>query len=297
MTRSVIGSMEWKGFKLDFKRSPFIMGILNATPDSFSDGGRYLSFDRAVAQGLALAEAGADILDIGGESTRPFSAAVTDQEEMDRVVPVVEALAKRIRIPISIDTVKARVAQEAIQAGAAMVNDISAMEKDPEMGLVVSKAQVPIILMHMQGTPETMQINPTYGDLLGEITTYLAARVKAAMDAGIDRNMIILDPGIGFGKTVDHNLALIRQIDKIGELGYPVLMGPSRKSFIQKILSRKPGRSIKADDIEAELGTMAASVACLMNGAQIVRVHDVKTLAPMTRIITAILGYDRCQQD
>lgn len=297
MTRPAISSMEWRGFKLDFKRKPSIMGILNTTPDSFSDGGRFLSFDRAVDQGLALVEAGADILDIGGESTRPFAAVVGAQEEMDRVVPVIEALTKRIEIPISIDTVKAVVAQEAIQAGAALVNDISAMEHDPGMADMVSKEGVPIILMHMQGTPSTMQIKPTYEDLLGEITAYLTARVKVAMDAGIDPNMVILDPGIGFGKTVDHNLALIRGIDKIGELGYPVLMGPSRKSFVQKILSQATGRSVKADDLEAELGTMAAAAACLMNGAQIVRVHDVKTFSPMTQIIAAILGNDRRQQD
>lgn len=297
MAESIIRPMEWKGFKLDFKRKPCIMGILNTTPDSFSDGGRYLSFDRAVNQGLALVEAGADILDIGGESTRPFGPAVTAQEEMDRVVPVIEALAKRIKTPISIDTIKAGVAREAIRAGASMVNDISAMENDPDMANVVSKAQVPVILMHMQGTPSTMQINPTYEDLLGEITTYLRARVKAALDAGIARGMIILDPGIGFGKTVNHNIMLIQQIDKIGALGYPVLMGPSRKSFVQKILSQTTDRTVKADDLEAELGTMAASVACLMNGAQIVRVHNVKTLAPMARTITAILGYDCCKQD
>ncbi|MDY0220050.1 MAG: dihydropteroate synthase [Desulfobacterium sp.] len=295
--KSMLKSIKWKRFELDFKRKPYIMGILNTTPDSFSDGGRYQSLDKAVEHGLALVEAGADILDIGGESTRPFAVDVTAQEEMDRVVPVIEALSKKIDVPISIDTIKARVAQEAVRAGAAIINDISAMEHDPDMVNVVSKAQLPVILMHMKGTPSTMQIDPTYEDLLGEITIYLAARVKVALEAGIDKSMIILDPGIGFGKTVEHNLMLIQHIDKIGALGYPVLMGPSRKTFVRKILSHVTERRVKADDPEAELGTMAASAACLMNGAQIVRLHDVKTFAPMARIIAAISGYDHCQQD
>ncbi len=286
-------AMAWKGFTLDFNDNPCIMGILNTTPDSFSDGGRYLRFDRAVDQGMALVEAGADILDIGGESSRPFASPVTAQEEMDRVIPVIEALSKRISVPISVDTVKAQVAQEAVRAGAAIINDISAMEHDPDMAGVVSDAQVPVVLMHMRGTPETMQINTAYGDLLGEITTYLESRVKVALDAGIRPDRIILDPGIGFGKTVDHNLVLIRHIDKIKALGYPVLMGPSRKSFVQKILSNELGRTIRADGLEAEQGTMAASIACLMNGAQIVRVHDVRTFAPMARITAAIMGHDR----
>jgi dihydropteroate synthase len=288
--------MAWKGFKLDFNDTPCIMGILNTTPDSFSDGGRYLKFDRAVDQGMALVAAGADILDIGGESSRPFAAPVTVQEEMDRVIPVIEALAKKIAVPISIDTVKARVAQEAVRAGAAIINDISAMEHDPDMASVIVDAQVPVILMHMRGTPETMQLKPAYEDLMGEITTYLGDRVTAALDAGIPPDRIILDPGIGFGKTVAHNLMLIRHIDKIKALGYPVLMGPSRKSFVQKILTAELGRTIKADDLEAEQGTMAASIACLMNGAHIVRVHDVKTFAPMARITAAVLGHDRWQR-
>lgn len=292
----MISAMAWKGFKLDLNDNPCIMGILNTTPDSFSDGGRYLKFDRAVDQGMALVEAGADIIDIGGESSRPFATPVTVQEELDRVIPVIEALSTRIKVPISIDTVKARVAREAVQAGAAIINDISAMEHDPDMASVIFDAQVPVILMHMRGTPETMQIKPTYEDLMGEITTYLGNRIKVALDAGIRQDRIILDPGIGFGKTLAHNLLLIRHIDRIKALGYPVLMGPSRKSFVQKILTQELGRTIKADDPEAEQGTMAASIACLMNGADIVRVHDVKTFAPMARITGAILGHNRRQK-
>lgn len=292
----MIRSMAWKGFKLDFNDNPCIMGILNTTPDSFSDGGRYLKFERAVDQGMALVEAGADILDIGGESSRPFAVPVTTQEELDRVIPVIEAISTRIEVPISIDTVKARVAKEAVRAGAAIINDISAMEHDPDMASAVVDAQVPVILMHMRGTPETMQIKPTYDDLMGEIITYLSNRVRVALDAGIHPDRIILDPGIGFGKTIDHNLLLIRHIDKVKALGYPVLMGPSRKSFVQKILTQELGRTIKADDREAEQGTMAASIACLMNGAHIVRVHDVKTFTPMARITAAVLGHNRRQK-
>lgn len=286
----MIKKMEWKGFTLDFASNPIIMGILNTTPDSFSDGGRYLDMDKAIAHGLELIGSGAGIIDIGGESSRPFSEEVSEDEEMERVIPVIKRLAKEIDIPISIDTVKARVAMEAIKAGASMINDISAMENDPAMAEVASKTGVPIILMHMKGTPKTMQVNPQYDDLMGEIMDYLESRINVALAAGIKKDKIILDPGIGFGKNINHNLILIKHLKTIQKLGYPVLMGPSRKSFIQKILSDSRGKTVQANDLEAEQGTMAAATACLMNGAQIVRVHDVKTFAPMARITAAIMN-------
>lgn len=282
--------MEWNRFTLDFDKGPCIMGILNATPDSFSDGGKYLGLEQAVAHGLELVKAGAGILDIGGESSRPFAEPVPADQEMERVIPVIERLSKQIDVPISIDTFKSEVAREAIKAGAAIINDISAMETDPAMAEVARETGVPIILMHMKGTPETMQIKPSYDDLIKEIADHLTARIEVALSAGIQRDRIILDPGIGFGKTVTHNLMLIKHLDQIKALGYPVLMGPSRKSFIQKILSDAAGKPIKADDLEAEQGTMAAAAACLMNGAEIVRVHDVASFAPMARITAAIMN-------
>ena len=286
----MIKKMEWKGFTLDFASNPIIMGILDTTPDSFSDGGRYLDMDQAIAHGMELVRSGAGILDIGGESSRPFSEEVSEDEEMERVIPVIKRLAKEIDVPISIDTVKASVAMEAIKAGASMINDISAMENDPAMAEVASKTGVPIILMHMKGTPKTMQVNPHYDDLMGEIMDYLESRIKVALAAGIKKDKIILDPGIGFGKSVNHNLMLIKHLKAIKKLGYPVLMGPSRKSFIQKILSDSKEKPVQANDLEAEQGTMAAATACLMNGAQILRVHDVKTFAPMARITAAIIN-------
>ena len=202
-------------FCLEFGPKTCIMGILNATPDSFSDGGRFNSFDTAVAQGMKLVKDGAHILDIGGESSRPFAEPVSEQEELDRVIPVIEALAGQIDVPISIDTVKSGVAREAINAGAAIINDISAFEKDPGMADVAVETGVPVVLMHMKGTPETMQVNPSYDDLMLEITDYLEKRAAFAMEKGINKSHILLDPGIGFGKTIEHNLVLINHLDKI----------------------------------------------------------------------------------
>ncbi len=221
-----------------------IMGILNATPDSFSDGGKFNSLETAVNQGIKLVKDGAHILDIGGESSRPFATPVSVQEELDRVIPVIESLSTKIDVPISIDTVKSVVAKEAINAGAAIINDISAFEKDPFMADVAVETNAPVILMHMKGTPETMQVNPNYDDLMFEITNYLDARAEFAMEKGVQKDRIILDPGIGFGKTVEHNLVLINHLDRLISLGYPVLMGPSRKSFIQNILSDKEKSTI-----------------------------------------------------
>jgi dihydropteroate synthase len=281
-------SLEFGRFRLDLGTQACIMGILNTTPDSFSDGGQFNTFDTALAQARELIEAGAHILDIGGESSRPFAEPVSEQEELDRTIPVIEALANEIEIPISIDTVKSSVARAALDAGAAIINDISAFEKDPAMADLAAETKAPAILMHMKGTPATMQVNPSYEDLMGEITTYLEERVAFALDRGVAKNQIILDPGIGFGKTVDHNLVLIKELHRLTALGFPVLMGPSRKSFIQAILTNTTRKKAGPDDPRTEYGTLAACAASLMNGAHIVRVHDVDTVYSFTRIIDAI---------
>lgn len=280
--------LEFGRYKLDLGPKTCVMGILNATPDSFSDGGRFHTFETAVQQGLKLVEDGAHILDIGGESSRPFAAPVSEQEELNRVIPVIEALSKQISIPISIDTVKSGVAKKALDAGASIINDISAFEKDPAMAGLAAERQVPVILMHMKGTPETMQINPDYDDLMTEITSYLASRADYACKKGIRKDRIILDPGIGFGKTVEHNLVLINHLEKVIALGFPVLVGPSRKSFIQKILSEKQKTPVGPDHIRTEYGTLAAVAASVMKGAHIVRVHDVEKLKSFTRILDSI---------
>jgi dihydropteroate synthase len=264
------------------------MGILNTTPDSFSDGGKYTSLDNALTRAREMVAAGAHILDIGGESSRPFAEPVSEQEELDRTIPVIEAIAARIDIPISIDTVKAKVAKEALAAGAAIINDISAFEKDPAMVDVAIQTGAPAVLMHMKGTPETMQVNPSYENLMGEIINYLQDRIDFAVEKGMKPQNIILDPGIGFGKTVAHNLVLIKELHQLTALGYPVLMGPSRKSFIQNVLGNVSGQKAGPRDAGTEYGTLAACAASLMNGAHIIRVHDVEAVCAFSHIIDAI---------
>ncbi len=281
-------TLEFGKFRLELGSHACIMGILNATPDSFSDGGRFNTLETALEQGRNLAKAGAHILDIGGESSRPFAEPVSEQEELDRVIPVIEILSRQIEIPISIDTVKSTVAMAALDAGAAIINDISALEKDPAMASLAAEKNVPCILMHMKGTPETMQVAPDYEDLMKEITSYLAERAEFAIKKGIAKKNIILDPGIGFGKTVAHNLVLINHLNRITQLGYPVLMGPSRKSFIQAILNKQEKTPIGPDNIKTEYGTLAAVAASVFKGAHIVRVHDVEKIISFTRIIDAV---------
>ena len=281
-------TLEFGRYRLDLGPKACIMGILNATPDSFSDGGRFNTVDTAVKQGLKLVEDGAHILDIGGESSRPFAAPVSEQEELDRVIPVIQALVKQISVPISIDTVKSGVAKKALDAGASIINDITAFEKDPAMADLAAERHVPVILMHMKGTPETMQVNPDYDDLMTEIIAYLVSRADYAVRKGIKKENIILDPGIGFGKTVEHNLVLLNHLEKIIALGFPILVGPSRKSFIQKILSGKEKTPVGPDHVRTEYGTLAAVAASLMKGAHIVRVHDVEKLKPFTCILDSI---------
>lgn len=281
-------TLRWKNFELSLGRRTAIMGVVNVTPDSFSDGGRFYGTDLAVAQAERLVAEGADILDIGGESTRPFAREVSAQDEMARVLPVIQRLAGRISIPISIDTAKAAVADAALNAGAAMVNDIGALALDPHMGAVTARHGVPVIVMHMKGSPRTMQIDPVYDDLVGEVHQFLQAAMDRAVAAGIAREHIIIDPGIGFGKTLHHNLQLIQQLDKFADLAAPILIGPSRKAFIRKLLSEELGSEIKADRPEVETGTQAAVAMSIVNGAHIVRVHDVANTRAMVRVLDAI---------
>ncbi len=266
----------WGSYRMTFGDATQIMGIVNVTPDSFSDGGKFFDHETAIAHGLSLALAGADILDIGGESTRPFSNPVSAEEEIRRVVPVIEAVFPRIRIPISIDTTKAAVARAAIAAGAAMINDVSALRFDPEMAAVARDAGVPVILMHMLGSPKTMQQDPVYTDVTGEVFAFLEDAVQRARDAGIPKDRIIVDPGIGFGKSAGHNLRLIAELEAFHALGVPLLVGPSRKAFIRAVLKKESGREIEPDAPEVELGTQAAVAAAILNGAHMVRVHNVE---------------------
>ncbi len=266
------------------------MGILNITPDSFSDGGRFFSLDAALARAEAMIGDGADIIDIGGESSRPFSEPVAAEEETARVLPVIEHLAGKISVPISIDTTKAVVARRAMDAGAAIINDISALRLDPEMGEVAAKTGALIVLMHMLGTPKTMQVDPRYDDLIGEIYAFLETAVKRAEAAGIPTSNIIVDPGIGFGKTVSHNLELIHNAHRFLPLGVPLMVGPSRKAFIRKLLA---GENRLEDENEAthemvETGTQAAVSAAILAGAHILRVHEVARTRATATIIDAL---------
>ena len=256
------------------------MGIINVTPDSFYDGGRRLDSGDAIAHGVSLVEAGADIVDIGGESTRPGARPVSAAEELERVLPVIRGLRRNMNVPISIDTYKAEVAQAALNEGADIVNDISALRFDPQMAVCVAAERVPVVLMHMQGTPQTMQAEPRYNDVLREVGDFLAARVGAALDAGVERENIIVDPGIGFGKSLEHNLILMRGLPALVSMGYPLLVGASRKAFIGKIIDGEPDERLE--------GSLAAAVAAVFGGAQMVRVHDVKETCKALRVADAI---------
>ena len=254
---------------IDFTKGPIIMGVVNVTPDSFSDGGQFLDVDKAIAHAQRLEKEGADILDIGGESTRPGAAPITLEEEQARVLPVIEGLRKAgVTTPISIDTRHADTMQKALDAGANIINDISALENDPDSLSVVKKAQVPVILMHMQGTPETMQNKPDYGNVVDEVFDYLKARMAVCMAAGVPQNQIICDPGIGFGKTLENNLNLLKNLEKFQDLGCPIMLGTSRKSFIEKVCADTP------PDHRLP-GSLASALWGLESGVQVFRVHDV----------------------
>lgn len=280
--------LKWDKHRLVLGHRTCIMGVLNVTPDSFSDGGIFFSFEDAVYQGQKLFEDGADILDIGGESTRPFSDQVSEEEEIRRVVPVIERLANRISIPISIDTNKANVARQAINAGASMINDISSLRLDSKMADVAVEYGVPLILMHMLGTPNTMQIEPTYVDPITEIKAFLENAVDRAENQGISRSKVIIDPGIGFGKTLEHNLLLIKHLKEFKTLDVPIMIGTSRKAFLRNILKDPSVEDIDPQSAIIETGSQASVAAAVLNGAHIVRVHDVANTRITVKIIDAI---------
>lgn len=259
---------------------PAVMGIVNVTPDSFSDGGRFFAADAALEQGLTLVREGAAIVDIGGESTRPGSELVSLDEELRRVIPVIEALAGRVGVPISVDTMKADVARRALAAGAALLNDVSALRYDDEMVDVVAETGCPVCLMHMQGMPKTMQEDPRYDDVVDEVLAFLEERMAFALARGVREEQIMVDPGIGFGKTVAHNLTLLDGLDRFTSLGRPVLLGASRKRFLGAILGAEPsGRTI---------GTVATTVIGYLAGAHVFRVHDVKPNFEALRVALAV---------
>ena len=266
---------------LNPKRETLVMGIVNVTPDSFSDGGKFFSPEVAISHASKLITQGADIIDIGGESTRPGAELVSETEELKRVIPVIEKV--RIDNPtilISIDTTKASVAKYAVEAGADIINDVSGLSFDNNMTGTVESLNVPIVIMHMKGNPQNMQLNPKYKDIVNEIIDFFKTKIKIAIQSGINRSMIILDPGIGFGKTVDHNFELLSRLNEFNVLELPIMIGPSRKSFIGITLDLPP-----EDRVE---GTAAAVSAGVMNGASIVRVHDVKSMKRVVKIIEKV---------
>ncbi len=273
-------TLNWSDHALNLDQRTHVMGVLNVTPDSFSDGGRYVKVNKAVERALEMAREGADIIDVGGESTRPFSQKISSDEELDRVIPVIEGISKELTIPVSIDTYKGVVAQESLDAGASIINDISALGFDPQMGSIAAQAKVPLILMHMKGTPQNMQEAPVYDDVISDILTFLKDSINRAKMAGVREDLIIVDPGIGFGKTFDNNLQIIKELSRFKQLNRPLLLGSSNKAFIGHILDKSPD--------ERDAGTMATIAAGVMNGAHIVRVHNVQKAVETVRIIDAI---------
>jgi dihydropteroate synthase len=260
---------------------PLIMGVINVTPDSFADGGLFFDQDTAVNQALALAAAGADILDFGGESTRPYSDPTPLDEELNRIIPVIEQVRAQTPVAISIDTYKSRVAQAALAAGANIINDISAMQFDPEMVHLARESGAPVILMHMQGTPREMQANPHYDDLLGELRAFFSERLEFALAHGLSRELLALDPGIGFGKTFHHNMEILNNLDAFCDLGCPLLIGLSRKAFLGHLLGGLP-------PAERDIATLAALTIAVQRGAHIVRVHNVAYAKQFFTVLNAI---------
>ena len=267
---------------LDLRQRTYVMGVLNVTPDSFSDGGWHYALDSALKRAIEMQAEGADIIDIGGESTRPGSQPVALDEELRRVIPVIERLRSQVAIPISVDTYKAQVAESALNAGADIVNDISGLRFHPGMASVIAKAGAGVVLMHIKGTPRDMQKDPHYNDLMAEIMAYLKECKQSALDAGIESEQIVIDPGIGFGKRLQDNFQILRELSKLTRLRCPILVGPSRKSFI--------GQTLGLPVEERLEGTAAAVAACVFNGANIVRVHDVKQMKRVVIIADAIVG-------
>jgi len=267
-------------------RPPLVMGVINLTPDSFSDGGRLSDPDQAADYAQQLVDAGADWLDVGGESTRPGALAVPPQEQIRRTIPAIAAIRRRLDVVISIDTTNAQVAQQAVDSGANVVNDVSAGRNDPEMIPLVARLRLPVVLMHMQGDPQTMQLAPSYRDVTAEVSAFLLHRRDQAVLAGIDPGRILLDPGIGFGKTTAHDLQLLRDTSALAKLGHPLLVGPSRKRFIGEITGeRRPDQRV--------FGTAAVVAWCVANGAAVVRVHDVGPISQVVRMIRAISSQNK----
>ena len=274
----------WPKGKLDFSAGCIVMGVLNVTPDSFSDGGEFFDTQKAVEHGVKMATDGAAIIDVGGESTRPGSEPVSTKEQIERVVPVIEKLRKNIDVPISIDTFNVAVAKAALDSGAAIINDITALS-DNAMAELAAEREVPVVLMHIQGTPATMQTEPKYDNVVGEVLEFLLSRAKRAEQSGIPKERIFIDPGIGFGKTLEHNLLLLKNIDKFVETDYRVLVGASRKSFIGSITDRKK-------PAERIFGTAATVALCAAAGVSIVRVHDVAEMMEVVKVTNAIQKSD-----
>lgn len=260
-----------------------VMGVLNVTPDSFSDGGLFYEPEAAIRRGVTMVEQGADLLDIGGESTRPRSDPVSAEEEWRRVGPVIEALGRKVDVPLSIDTMKPEVAEQAVRAGAAIVNDVSGM-RDPAMVRFVASAQVGVVVMHMLGNPKTMQEHPAYDDVVREVKAFLAERIHALESAGVPAEDIAIDPGVGFGKSLEHNLTLLRHLDQLVALGHPVVVGLSRKSFIGKLGAGEAGERLP--------GSLAAAALAVARGAHVVRAHDVLETVRAMRVADALLGSD-----
>ncbi len=271
------------GKELDLSR-PRVMGILNVTPDSFSDGGDFITPDVAIERARLMVKEGADIIDIGGESTRPGARPVPEQEELERVIPVIRAIASELSVPVSIDTSKAGVMREAVAAGAGMINDVMAL-RTPGALEAARDAKVPVCLMHMQGEPRTMQQDPEYGDVVEDLLQFFRARIQACSEAGIPRGRLLLDPGFGFGKRLEHNVALLARLERFGELGPPLLVGLSRKSMIGAILGDAP--------VDERLhGSVAAALLAVERGAAIVRVHDVKPTVDALKVVQALESVD-----
>ncbi len=269
---------------LIYRGRPLIMGILNVTPDSFSDGGAYVKTADAVRRGVQMAAEGADLVDIGGESTRPGAQAVPIAEELRRTIPVIRQLAREVRVPLAIDTMKAEVALRAVDAGASIVNDVSALGADPAMAAVVARARAAVVLMHMQGRPRTMQRRPAYRDAAADVQRFLRDAARRAEAAGISRTRILIDPGLGFGKTLRHNLTLMQHLTDLVRLGYPVVVGPSRKSFI--------GATLGADVKDRLAGTLACVASAWWQGVHLVRVHDVRDTRQLLLMLEAVRPTD-----
>jgi dihydropteroate synthase len=273
--------VRWSKGELDFSAGCIMMGVLNVTPDSFSDGGQFFDAEKAIEHGLKMAADGAAIIDVGGESTRPGSEPVSTERQIERVVPVIEEIHKKTDVPISIDTYNVEVAKAALEAGAALINDITALNNE-RMSELAAEHEVPIVLMHMQGSPATMQVEPKYKDVVGEVLEFLLSRAERAKRFDIPKERIFIDPGIGFGKKLEHNLLLLKNIDKFVATSHRVLVGASRKSFIGKITGRE-------NPAERIFGTAATVALCIAAGVSIVRVHDVAEMADVVKVTNAVI--------